>query len=139
MRIRCHLSFDGQCEVAFRTYQRIVGGQITMMLEYGESPMADQVPAQWQSRILHATLELGDQELLGFDAFPDAYERPQGFSVTLGISEPATAKEVFLALAEGGRVQMPYQETFWSPGFGVLIDRFGVPWEVNCERPAGST
>lgn len=139
MRISCHLSFDGQCEVAFRTYQLLLGGQIITMLKFGESPLADQVPPQWQNRILHATLMLGDQELLGSDAFPDAYERPQGFSVTLGISEPAKAKEVFLALAEGGRVHMPYQETSWSAGFGVLVDRFGMPWEVNCERPANPT
>jgi len=139
MRISCHLSFDGQCEVAFRTYQRLLGGEIITMLEYGESPMADQVPPQWQNRILHATLRLGDQELLGTDAFPDAYERPQSFFVTLGISELAKAREVFASLAEGGRVQMPFQETFWSAGYGVLVDRFGVPWEVNCEQPANST
>ena len=139
MHISCHLSFDGQCEVAFHTYQRLLGGEMPTMLRYGESPLADQVPPQWQNRILHATLRLDDQELLGNDAFPDSYKHPQGFSVTLAISEPAKAKEIFMALAEGGLVDMPFQETFWSAGFGVLVDRFGVPWEVNCEQPASST
>jgi PhnB protein len=135
MRISCHLAFDGQCELAFRTYQRLLGGEIVTLLRFSESPMAKEVPSEWQQRILHATLVLDGQEfLLGSDAFPNAYERPQGFAATLGIAAPTRAKEVFEALAEGGRVQLPFQETFWSAGFGVLVDQFGVPWEINCER-----
>ena len=142
MTISCHLSFDGQCEAAFRTYQRILGGELSTLLTFGDSPLASQVPPEWQSRILHATLVVGDQEFLGSDAFPNAYEKPQGFSVTLGVAELSQAKNVFSLLAENGRVQMPFQETFWSPGFGVLVDRFSVPWEINCaqasafEKPA---
>ena len=137
MGIGCHLVFDGQCETAFLTYQRLLGGAIRM-LRYGESPLATQVPAEWHPRILHATLVLDEQELLGSDAFPNAYERPQGIFVTLSVAEPAQAKNVFASLAEDGRVHMPFQETFWSAGYGVLVDRFGVPWEVNCERPPDS-
>jgi PhnB protein len=76
--------------------------------------------------------------LLGNDAFPGAYERPQGFTATLGGSGIARAKEIFDALSESGRVQMQFQETFWSAGYGQLVDRFGVPWEVNCEQPPAS-
>ena len=139
MRISCHLTFDGQCEVAFRTYQRLLGGEIMTMLRYGESPLADQVPLHWHGKILHATLALDTQELLGSDAYPDAYQQPRGYFVTLGITEPAKAKSVFASLTEGGQVHMPFQETFWSAGYGVLVDRFGVPWEVNCEQPVSST
>jgi uncharacterized glyoxalase superfamily protein PhnB len=137
MAISCHLSFNGQCETAFRAYQAILGGEVRTLLSYGESPLARQVPAEWQSRILHATLVVGDEEFLGSDAFPDAYERPQGFCVTFSVPDLARARQVFESLAAGGTVQMPFQETFWSPGFGVLTDRFGVPWEVNSESPVG--
>jgi PhnB protein len=133
MDISCHLSFDGQCEIAFRTYEKLFGGKLRTMLEYGQSPLADQVPPEWQRRILHATLVFDDQELLGTDAFPGAYRRPQGFSVVIGISDPEKGRRLFEALADGGRVDMAFQETFWSPGFGVLVDRFGVPWEINSE------
>lgn len=133
MTLSGHLSFNGQCEAAFRCYQRILGGEITTLLSFGASPLGDQMPADWQARILHANLQLGALCLLGSDAFPDAYQRPQGFAVTLGIAEPAEASRVFEALADGGQVQMPFQATFWSPGFGMLVDRFGVPWEVNCD------
>jgi PhnB protein len=139
MRANCHVSFDGQCEAAFRFYQHLLGGAIATMLTYGESPMANQVPPEWQRRIVHATLVLdGHELLLGSDAFPNTYQRPQGFSVTLGLPDLTKAKEIFQALAEDGRVDLPFQQTFWSAGFGVVTDRFGVPWEVNCERPANS-
>lgn len=137
MRFYCHLSFDGRCEEAFRFYHRLFGGQFPTLLRYGESPMAGQVPKEWQQKVIHATLVIDDQELLGNDAFPNAFERPQGFAVTLGgMQDPVKARELFNALAEGGRIALPFQETFWSAGYGVLTDRFGIPWEVNCERPA---
>src|SRR6188768_2219023 len=102
------------------------------MLRYVDSPAGDQVPPEWQHLILHATLTLDGQALLmGSDAFPNAYERPQGFSATVGIGVLSRAQEVFNAQAEGGRVQMPFQKTFWSTGFGVLVDRFGIPWEIH--------
>lgn len=133
MSLSCHLTFDGHCEAAFRSYQQILGGEITTLLRFGESPLGAQVPADWQARILHANLQIGALSLLGSDAFPGAYQRPQGFAVTLGVAEPAEAARVFEALADGGQIQMPYQPTFWTPGFGVLVDRFGTPWEVNCD------
>jgi PhnB protein len=137
MSLSCHLTFDGQCEEAFRSYERLLGAKTVTMLEYGKSPMATQFPPHWQRRIMHATLVLDDaQELLGSDAFPDGYETPRGFAVTLAIADPARAKQIFASLAEGGRVQVPLQETFWSPGYGHLVDRFGIPWEVNAEHPA---
>lgn len=133
MGIGCHLSFDGDCATAFRRYQRILGGEFTGLLTYGESPLARQVPRAWQSRILHATLVFDDQALLGSDAFPGSYVRLQGFSVS--ISAPvAEAARMFTALAEGGSIRMPFERTFWSPGFGMVVDRFGIPWEINGER-----
>jgi PhnB protein len=135
MRISPHLVFDGQCRTAFAEYQRIFGGDITTMLTYGESPMASQSNPQYHHRIVHATLLIGELELTGVDVFPRDYRRPQGFFVTVTVDEPERATEIFRRLASGGEVQMKFQATFWSAGFGVVIDQFAVPWEINTAAP----
>jgi PhnB protein len=135
MQISPHVSFDGKCEQAFLEYHRILGGTITTLMKYGESPMASQIDSKWHNRIVHAALRLGDFELAGADLLPHDYKQPQGFSVLLTVASPAKAKQVFLSLCEGGEVKLPFQETFWSSGFGVLVDRFHVPWEINCAKP----
>ncbi|HJR57535.1 MAG TPA: VOC family protein [Rhizomicrobium sp.] len=136
MRVSPHLCFDGQCRTAFAAYQEILGGTIQTMLTYGESPMAAQVEPNWHDKIVHATMLLGEFELTGVDLLPQDYRKPQGFSVTLTIEGHARATRIFDALVEGGSVHFPFQRTFWSPGYGMLIDRFGVPWEVNAADPA---
>jgi PhnB protein len=136
VKIRAHLCFDGTCEAAFRFYQETLGGQLVTMLRYGESPLADTTPASMRDKILHASLVLGSEELLGVDVAPDDHRPPAGYFVLLNVPELARARDVFAALSAGGSVRMPFQSTFWSPGFGVLVDRFGIPWEVNCESAA---
>jgi len=84
--------------------------------------------------ILHARLMIGDKAVMGSDAPPERYENPQGFSVALGIDGPAEAERIFHVLAENGTVTMPIQQTFWAARFGMLVDRFGIPWMVNCEQ-----
>ena len=134
MKLNPHLSFGGQCEAAFQFYERCFGGKILTMLTYGNSPMAEQVPPEWRGKILHATLTVGDNVLMGADALPEQYEQPKGFQVLLGIDDPVDAERIFQALAENGTVQMPLQKTFWAVRFGVLVDQFGVPWGINCEQ-----
>jgi PhnB protein len=85
---------------------------------------------------MHARLVLGDKVLMGSDAPPDHYEEMKGFSVTLGIDNPTEAERIFHALADSGMVRMPIQETFWAKRFGMLVDRFGTPWMINCEKAA---
>jgi PhnB protein len=131
MRVSPHLTFDGQCKSAFLAYQRILRGNIVTMLTYGESPMASHVDKRWHERIVHATLALDDIELTGADAFPQGYTKPQGFFVTLTFDGRDEAEAVFEALSDQGEVHLPFEETFWSPGYGVVTDRFGTPWEVN--------
>ena len=138
MHISPHLCFNGQCRTAFEKYQQILGGTITTMLTYGESPMASQVDPEWHDRIVHATLQLGDVELTGVDQLPRDYSKPQGFFVTLTIEGATRAKEIFTALAEKGEIRRAFQQTFWSPGFGVLTDQFGVPWEINSVEPTST-
>jgi PhnB protein len=127
------LSFNGQCESAFKFYERCLGGKIVTLIPYMGTPVEQQVPAAWREKILHATLMVGDKVLMGADAPPGRYEKPQGISVTLGMSDPAEAERIYQELAEGGTVTMPLQQTFWASRFGMLVDRFGIPWMINCE------
>jgi PhnB protein len=134
VQLNPYLSFNGECEAAFRRYEKCLGGKIMFMMPYEGSPMEDQAPPGWGKKILHATMNVGAQVLQGADVTPDRYQRPQGISVSLEIEDPAEAERIFHALAENGTLQMPIQETFWALRFGMLIDRFGIPWMINCAK-----
>jgi len=135
MKLNAHVVFDGGCREALELYERCLGGKILTMLTYGDSPMAEQVPTEWRSKILHATLTIdGNIVLFGADAMPHQYQAPRGFHLVLGVQDPAEAQRIFAALSESGTVQMPLQKTFWAVLFGMLTDRFGVSWEINCEQ-----
>lgn len=116
-----------------QNYQSILGGTLQTMLTYGETPMAASMDSSCHDRIVHATLVLDEIELTGVDTLPGAYEPPQGFFVTLTVAGLARAGEIFRALSDGGITKVPFAKTFWSPGFGVLVDRFGIPWEINTD------
>jgi PhnB protein len=135
MQLNPYLVFDGQCEAAFRFYENCLGGKIEALVPFEGSPVAGQVPAELATKILHARLVVGDQILMGSDAPPGRYEAPKGISVSIGIDDAAAAERIFNALAEGGTVQMPMEQTFWALRFGMVVDRFGIPWMVNCEGP----
>ena len=134
MHLSTGLTFNGQCETAFKFYEQLLGGKIQTMMKWGESPMADQVPAEMRDKIIHTYMVVGETSMLGSDSPPDRYQEPRGLSVTISIKEPADAERVFKELAEGGKVQMPIQQTFWSARFGMCVDRFGIPWMINCEQ-----
>jgi PhnB protein len=136
MQLNPHLAFNGQCEAAFKFYEKCLGGKITFLMTYGDSPVAEQTPPGRRTKILHATVALGDDRLTGADVSPESYQKPQGFSVSLQIGDAAEADRIFKALAENGAVQMPIQETFWALRFGMLVDQFGTPWIINCGKPA---
>jgi PhnB protein len=135
MQVNPYLMFNGQCEAAFRFYQKVLGGKIETILTYAGSPMADQAPSEWRDKVMHARLEVGDNVLMGSDPPPGHYEPMKGFSVTLSIDDPAEAERIFHALSENATVRMPIQKTFWAARFGMLVDQFGTPWMVNCEQP----
>jgi PhnB protein len=136
MQLNPYLTFNGRCEAAFRYYEKILGGKIVAMMPHEGTPAADQVPAEWRKKILHARLLVGDKLLMGSDAPPDRYEEPKGFTVMIGVDNAAEAERIFHALADNGKVRLPLQETFWAIRFGTLVDQFGIPWMVNCERPS---
>ena len=136
MSLNPYLYFDGQCEEAFKFYEKCLGGKITFMMTYEGSPMAGQAPPGYAKKILHAGLTSGDGVLEGCDAPPGEYKKPQSFCVMLRPKDAAEAERIFNALAEEGTVQIPFGETFWALRFGMVVDRFGMPWLINCEKPA---
>jgi PhnB protein len=136
MQLNPYLNFNGQCEAAFKFYEKSLGGKIEAMFTHAGTPAEQQTPPEWRDKILHARLTIGDNILMASDAPPDCYEEPKGFSVSLQINDPKEAERIFYALAENGKVQMAIQETFWAARFGMLVDQFGIPWMINCEKPA---
>jgi PhnB protein len=135
MQLNPYLTFNGNCEAAFKFYEQVLGGKIVAMIPHEGTPAAEHVPSEWRSKVMHARLVTGDKVLMGSDAPPDRYQAMQGFSVTLGIDDPSEAERIFNALAKDGTVRMPIQPTFWAVRFGMLVDQFGTPWMVNCEKP----
>jgi len=134
MQLNPYLSFNGQCEEAFKFYERVLGGKIVFSMPYKDAP--GDTPPGWGEKMMHVTLSLGDQVLQGSDP-PGGYQKPQGFALALEIADPAEAERTFQQLAESGTVQMPIQETFWALRFGMVTDRFGIPWMVDCGKPQG--
>jgi len=134
MQMNPYLYFDGDCEDAFKFYEKVLGAKIVTMMTHEGTPAAEHVPAQWRSKIIHARLTIGDQALMASDAPPEHYKKQGGFSLNIGTNDPAEADGIFHALAENGTVTMPIAETFWALRFGMLVDRFGIPWMVNCEK-----
>jgi PhnB protein len=136
MKLNAYLNFDGRCREAFEFYQKVLGGEIVMMLTHADTPAAAHTAPEWQDKIMHARLITGDNVLMGSDAPGEYFDKPQGFSVSIVLGDVAEGEQIFNALAEGGSVGMPFDKTFWSAGFGMAVDRFGIPWMVNCEGPA---
>ena len=134
MKVSTYLSFNGQCEAAFKFYEQVLGGQVLFSMTWGESPMAAEMPAETHKSIMHTTLKIGDGVIMGADAPPQYFSKPAGFSVSVSLPDNAEAQRIFNELSSGGEVKMPYQKTFWAEGFGMCIDKFGIPWMVNCEQ-----
>ena len=141
MKLSPYLLFNGQCEEAFKSYARVLGGKIEAMMTHGATPAAKHAPPDWQNKVLHAALRVKDELLMGSDPAPGFYEQPRGFNVALDINNCEEAERVFRELSQGGEVKMPFQQTFWADGFGMFVDRYGIPWLVNCvtTRSGGSS
>jgi PhnB protein len=135
MQLATHLAFNGNCRQAFEFYAHTFGGRILMQLTYGEAPIGGGPSPEISNQIMHARLDIEGQHLMGADAPPGRYQIPQGSMVCVSVNDLERAGRIFGALAESGKITMPFQETFWARGFGMCIDRFAVPWIVNCEKP----
>ncbi|MDM0011535.1 VOC family protein [Variovorax sp. J22P168] len=136
--MQAYLSFNGNAAEALAFYAQALGGKILYSMTFAESPMADQTPADFKQKIMHATLEARGHQIMASDLPPGmAFEGYKGFSLSVQSKDVPEGRKLFDALAAGGKVTMPYAATFWSAGFGMLEDRFGVPWMVNCEQEPG--
>lgn len=137
MKINAYLTYDGQCEAAFRFYAQCLGGTLEAMSRFADTPGCEHVPASHRDKIMHARLVVGDQVLMASDNIPEyPYEGIKGCSIALNVDSKAEADRAFKALSEQGQVIMPLDKTFWAARFGMLVDRFGVPWMINCEHDA---
>jgi PhnB protein len=132
MQVNPYLFYNGNCEAAFKYYEKVLGGEIEAMLTHEGTPAAEQTPPEWQKKIIHAKISIDGEVLMASDAPPGNFHQPQGFSVSLTVEDPAEAERKFKALSEGGSVNMPFGKTFFSKGFGMGTDQFGIPWMVNC-------
>ena len=130
MKIVTSLSFQGRCREAFEFYAEVLDGKITAAIPYGDAPPGMPITGdEYKSWLLHCWLEVGDQALMGADMdvgwAPNVDKPKNGFDVTLHTTDIEEGRRWFDRLAEGGKATMPFGETFWSPGYGALVDKFG--------------
>jgi len=137
MSFSAYLSFPGTCEDAFAFYAKVFGGKVLMMLRNSDTPAAEHVPANWKNKVIHGRLEFNGTLLMGVDESPEHYKPMAGVSIAAEIKTPAEAERVFKELSEEGSVPMPITETFFAHRFGILTDKFGINWMVNCEKKMG--
>jgi PhnB protein len=131
MQINPYLFYDSNCEAAFKFYEKALGAKIEMLLRNEDGPEG-MSPPERSKKIMHGQISIEGQVLMASDAPPDHFHKPQGFSVSLTVKDPADAERKFKALSEGGSLNMPFGKTFFSEGFGMCVDQFGIPWMVNC-------
>jgi PhnB protein len=132
MQLNPYLTFKGDCEAAFKFYEKVLRGKTEALMRFADTP--GHAPANWNDKIMHGSFKLGDNVLMGSDAPPERYEPMKGIWVSLQLKEPAEADRVFKGLAEKGNAVMPIQETSWAHRFGMLVDQFGTPWMINCSK-----
>ena len=133
MRVQPYLFFDGRCEEAIEFYKRALGAEVLALMRFRESP--DPPPPGMlapgsEDKVMHASLRIGETEVMASDGRCAGEPAFQGVSLSLSVAGEAEADRLFGALAEGGQVQMPLGPTFFSPSFGTVADRFGVPWMI---------
>jgi len=132
MQMNPYLSFKGECEAAFTFYEQCLGAQRGAIFRYEGSPLAGEVPADWSNKSMHGSLTIGGAVVMAGDVAPDRYEVPRGFSLSLQIESADDAERIFPELASGGRVLVALEKTFWAERFGMVVDRFGISWMINC-------
>jgi PhnB protein len=135
MKLYTYLNYGGNCEQAFRFYEKHLGGKITMMMTHGQMPNPAEVPANWKNAILHARMHIGETELMGADIPPDRFQPMRSAYLSLIFGSTEEAERVYALLCDGGEIFMPIQETFFAFRFAMLRDQFGTSWMLLHERP----
>lgn len=135
MQVQPYVFFDGCCEEAIEFYRHNLGAEVTMLMRYKDNPEpGSSGPHESGEKIMHASLRIGESTVLVSDG--ECLGRPsfQGFSLSITLGSDPEARRIFKALAEDGQVRMPMGQTFFSPAFGMVTDRFGVLWMVYVTR-----
>jgi len=135
VQLHTYLNYGGNCEEAFKFYEKHLGGKITMLMRHGEGPDAQKTPPEWARAVLHARMNLGETELLGADIPPDRFQPMRSAYLSLTLTSDQEADRVFALLSEGGQVFMPMQDTFFASRFAMLRDRFGTSWMLLHPKP----
>jgi PhnB protein len=135
MKINPYLNFDGDCEEAFQLYAKVLGGSIQGVFHFGQSPMAGHYGKEWDGKVMHISMLVGDQVIAGSDAPVPHFQQPTGMRVCLELGNEAEAERIYPALSEAGKVEMELQETFWAKRFAMFTDRYGTPWMINVSKP----
>jgi PhnB protein len=130
MRVQPYLFFEGRCEEALEFYRRALGAEVEMLMRFKDSPDPGSCTAGTEDKVMHASFRIGDSTLMASDGRCQGQPSFQGIALSLTAADDAQAERLFAALAEGGQVQVPLEKTFFSSRFGMVADRFGVPWMV---------
>jgi PhnB protein len=131
MRVQPYLMFEGRCDDAAEFYRKALGAEITILKRFKESPDTGVCSPGTLDKVMHMSFRIGDTTLLASDGRCTGQANFQGFSLSLTTPSDAEAERLFAALAEGGQVQMALTKTFFSSRFGMVADRFGVPWMIS--------
>ena len=132
MQLNPYLFYNDNCEAAFKYYEKVLGAKIETMVRAEEAPADMPSTPERRKKIMYGQISIDGQVLMASDAPPERFHKPQGFSVSLTVTDPADAERKFKALSDGGSVNMPFGKTFFAKGFGMCQDQFGIPWMVNC-------
>ena len=136
MKVQAYITFGGRCEEAQEFYKKSVGAEIIDLLRWKESPdAAMKGPPGYEEKIMNATFRIGETDLMADDGMGEKHAEFKGMMLAIDVADDAEAKHIFIALGEGGNVTMPLAKTFWTSSFGMLTDKFGVPWMVGVESP----
>ena len=133
MQAQPYLFFDGRCEEAVEFYKKVLGAEVTMLMRYKDCPEpheAGMIAPGTGEKVMHMSLQIGETTVLGSDGHCQGQPSFQGFALSLTVPDAGAAERFFAALADGGQVQMPLAQTFFSPRFGMVADRFGVSWMI---------
>jgi PhnB protein len=133
MSVQPYLFFNGRCEEAIEFYRKALGAEVMMLLRFKQSPDQSMVKPETAEKIMHARLRIGDAAVLVSDGMCSGEQKFEGFSLSLTVNTVEDADRRFNALADGGQVRMPLDKTFFSPRFGMVVDKFGVGWMVYVE------
>jgi len=134
MQVTPYVHYDGKCEAAFKFYEKELGAKIEVMMRYEQAPPEMPSSPEYKNKIMHGMISIDGAPIMASDAPPGHFQKPQGFHVALQVEDPTDAERRFKALSEGGTVTLPFGKTFFSNGFGMCVDQFGIPWMVNCPQ-----